>query len=101
MKSAKESITRIETQLKAAEAFVKVGMAPYVNVLQNQVELSKAKQQEIRVQNTIRNAEVQLNKYLNYSPDEPILYTGDLRDFSGVVSYTEEQAHQDRAIQPP
>ena len=31
----KESITRIETQLKAAEAFVKVGMAPYVNVLQN------------------------------------------------------------------
>ena len=92
LKSAKESITRIETQLKAAEAFVKVGMAPYVNVLQNQVELSKAKQQEIRVQNTIRNAEVQLNKYLNYSPDEPILYTGDLRDFSGVVSYTEEQA---------
>ena len=35
---------------------------------------------------------MQLNKYLNYSPDEPILYTGDLRDFSGVVSYTEEQA---------
>jgi outer membrane protein len=94
LKSAKESITRIETQLKAAEAFVKVGMAPYVNVLQNQVELSKAKQQEIRVQNTIRNAEVQLNKYLNYSPDEPILYTGDLRDFSGVVSYTDTVKHR-------
>ena len=35
---------------------------------------------------------MQLNKYLNYSPDEPIQYKGDLRDFSGVVSYTEEQA---------
>lgn len=58
LKSAKESITRIETQLKAAEAFVKVGMAPYVNVLQNQVELSKAKQQEIRVQTPSSNAEV-------------------------------------------
>ena len=30
LKSAKESITRIETQLKAAEAFVKVGVAPDV-----------------------------------------------------------------------
>ncbi len=92
LKSAQESIVRIEEQLKAAEAFVKVGMAPYLNVLQNQVELSKAKQQEIRVRNTIRNAEVQLNKYLNYSPDAAVAYKGDLRDFSGVVGYTEEQA---------
>lgn len=92
LKSARESITRIEEQLKAAEAFVKVGMAPYLNVLQNQVELSKAKQQEIRVQNTIRNGEVQLNKYLNYPPDAAVTYKGDLRDFSGVVGYTEEQA---------
>ena len=35
LKSAEEAVARIETQLKAAEAFVKVGMAPYVNVLQN------------------------------------------------------------------
>ena len=92
MKSVLESITRIETQLKAAEAFVKVGMAPYLNVLQNQVELSKAKQQEIRVANNIRNAEVQLNKYLAYPPEQRIEYKGDLRDFSGVVDYSEEDA---------
>lgn len=92
LKSAQESIKRIETQLKAAQAFVKVGMAPYLNVLQNEVDLSKAKQQEIRIENTIRNTEVQLNKYLGYPPNQPINYKGDLRDFSGVVNYTEEQA---------
>lgn len=92
LKSAQESIKRIETQLKAAQAFVKVGMAPYLNVLQNEVEMSKATQQEIRVENTIRNTEVQLNKYLGYPPNESIHYKGDLRDFSGIVNYTEEQA---------
>ncbi len=70
----------------------RAGMSPRVNILQNQVELSRARQQAIRVQNSIRNAEVQLNKYLNYSPDEPIRYRGNLRDFNGVVGYTEDQA---------
>ncbi len=92
LKSAEESVTRIMTQLKAARSFVDVGMAPYLNVLQNEVELAKARQQVIRVRNDIRNSEVQLNKYLGFSPDRPVNYRGNLRDFSGVVNYTEEQA---------
>lgn len=92
LKSAREAVARIETQLQAAEAFVKVGMAPYVNVLQNQTELSRARQQVIRVNNDIRNAEVQLNKYLGFSPNRPVNYVGSLKDFSGTVGYTEEEA---------
>lgn len=92
MKSIQESARRIETQLKAAEAFVKVGMAPYLNVLQNQVEMSKIKQQEIRVSNIIRNTEVMLNRYLGYLPETPIDYVGDLTDFSSAAVMSEEDA---------
>ena len=90
--TAEESVKRIRKQLEASEAFVRVDMAPYANVLQNRVELSRAQQEVIRCKNDIRNAEVQLNRYLGFSPHERITYAGRLQDFHGVVSYTEEQA---------
>ena len=92
MKTVRDSKKRISTQLEAAKAFVKVGMAPYLNVLQNEVELSTINQQEIRTANNIRNAEVTLNRYLGYSAETPVVYAGDLKDFSGVVDYSEEEA---------
>lgn len=92
MKTVQDSKKRIDTQLKAARAFVDVGMAPYLNVLQNEVELTKVNQQEIRVANSIRTSEVLLNKYLGYDTNVRIEYKGDLKDFSGVVGYTEEEA---------
>ena len=92
LRSAEESLVRIKKQLAASEAFVKQGMAPYLNVLQNQVELSKAQQNIIKVKNDIRNSEVQLNKYLNFSPDVPVNYVGRLNDFSPDTKYTEELA---------
>ena len=92
MKIVQDSKKRITTQLESARAFVKVGMAPYLNVLQNEVELSKVQQQEIRAANTIRNAEVMLNKYLGYDANTPVTYIGDLTSYSGVVPYSEEEA---------
>ena len=46
--TAEESVKRIRKQLEASEAFVRVDMAPYANVLQNRVELSRAQQEVIR-----------------------------------------------------
>lgn len=92
LKSATKAVGRIQTQLQAAEAFVKVGMAPYLNVLQNQTDLARAQQVVIRVNNDIRNAEVLLNKYLGLPPHEATRYVGDLRDFASTVGYTEEEA---------
>ena len=92
MKTVRDSKRRITTQLKAAQAFVKVGMAPYLNVLQNEVELSKVRQQEIRTANAIRNAEVMLNRYLGYTEQDSVTYTGNLKDFNGMVEYSEEEA---------
>lgn len=92
MKIVQDSKKRIATQLKAAKAFVEVGMAPYLNILQNEVEMTKAQQQEIRVLNIIRNHEVMLNKYMNFNPNEKTTFKGSLKDLSGIVGYTEEQA---------
>ncbi len=92
LKSAKESIARLEEQLKSAEAFVREGMAPYLNVLQNQTELASAQQRLIRVENDIRNAEVQLNRYLGLAPNEKVNYRGNLRDYAHGVKFSEEEA---------
>ena len=38
--TAEESVKRIRKQLEASEAFVRVDMAPYANVLQNRLEIN-------------------------------------------------------------
>ncbi|MBQ7618022.1 MAG: TolC family protein, partial [Desulfovibrio sp.] len=92
LKTAQDSVGRLKTQLKSAESYVAVGMAPYVNVLQNQTELAKAEQQVIRLKNDLRNTQVQLNKYLGFSPESMIQYVGDLKKYPGTVGYTEQNA---------
>lgn len=92
LKTANDSIKRIETQLASAEAFVEMDMAPYLNVLQNRTDLASARQQIIRIQNDIRNAEVQLNRFLGVPDTEKINYVGKLKDISTVVAITEEKA---------
>jgi len=92
MKTVRDSKKRIDTQLKAAKAFVDEGMAPQLNVLQNEVELSKVQQQEIRVTNTIRSSEAMLNRFLGYDPKMQVHYKGSLQEFNGAINYTEEEA---------
>lgn len=91
-KSADKAVERIKTQLHAAEQFVKVGMAPYANVLQNKTELLRAEQQVIRVKNDIRNAEVQLAKYLGLKDGQEVEYRGDLASYGTAVPYSELEA---------
>lgn len=92
MATVEDSIKRLEKQLQAAQAFVRVGMAPYLNVLQNEVELSQARQEKIRTSNFIRSYEVQLNQYLGFEPSESIQYIGMLEDFPRTVEYGEAEA---------
>lgn len=91
-KSADKAVERIKMQLHAAEQFVKVGMAPYANVLQNKTELLRAEQQVIRVKNDIRNAEVQLAKYLGLKDGQEVDYRGDLASYGTAVPYSELEA---------
>lgn len=93
LKTAQDSIKRLETQLASAEAFVEMDMAPYLNVLQNRTDLANARQNLIRVQNDIRNCEVQLNRYLARPDASNIKYVGSLKDFPvKTAGITEEEA---------
>lgn len=92
LRYATESVRRIKTQLEAAQSFSDVGMAPYVNVLQNKVELSQARERVITIQNTIRTAEIRLNRYLGHSPEEKISYIGVLEDYPRTETYSEAEA---------
>ncbi len=101
LKSAEGAVSRLETQLKASEAFVAEGMAPYANVLQNKTDLARARQQVIRSGNDIRNAEAQLNRYLGLPSSQRIRYVGDLKDFPAHVGYSEEDAVKTAMRQRP
>lgn len=92
LRSAKESVSRLEAQLKAASAFVREDMAPYVNVLQNETDLARARQQVIRVQNDIRNTEVQLNRFLGLGQNAAVRYVGRLADYGSEVGLGEAEA---------
>lgn len=81
LKTAEDSIKRLEGQLASAEAFVEMDMAPYLNVLQNRTDLANARQNLIRIKNDIRNTEVQLNRFLGRPDAANINYVGSLKDF--------------------
>lgn len=101
LKTARDSIKRLETQLASAEAFVEMDMAPYLNVLQNRTDLANAKQQLIRVQNDIRNAEVQLNRYLGRPDGDTVNYVGKLTDYPTKAGISEEEAIREALANRP
>lgn len=102
LKTAKDSIKRLETQLASAEAFVEMDMAPYLNVLQNRTDLAQARQNLIRVQNDIRNCEVQLNRYIARPDADNIRYVGTLKDFPvKSAGITEKEAIKEALAQRP
>lgn len=102
LKTAQDSIKRLETQLASAEAFVEMDMAPYLNVLQNRTDLANARQNLIRVQNDIRNCEVQLNRYLAKPDAANITYVGSLKDFPmKSAGMTEQEAIREALARKP
>lgn len=94
LRLAKDSIKRMETQLKSSEAYVSEDLAPYVNVLQNRVELARGNEELIRSENALETARMQLNRFLGYDPDKKITYKGDIEDFSPKFKYDRQQSVQ-------
>ena len=91
-KTVQDARKRVESQLASAIAFVKVEMAPRLNVLQNEVELARLVQQEITAENNIRGTQAQLGHFLGLPPDQPVTYVGNLRDYNSVLDINEEDA---------
>lgn len=87
--TAKETISGLEKQLMAANAFYEQRMAPQLQVLQSEVRLSSARQNLVQVQTQIDNARIKLNELLALDlNDSDAEYVGRLIDFDYQNSKT-------------
>ncbi|MFP4237464.1 MAG: TolC family protein [Desulfonatronovibrio sp.] len=90
-KSIENTIERLEVGLEAASAFYKVHMAPYVEVLQAEVELEEARQDLSRADNQVKVQKTRLNSLLGFSHDHQVEYTGDLSDIAGTRPHSPQE----------
>ena len=85
VKSLQETVIRLENDLQAADAYHRVNMAPYIQVLQAGVDLADAKQRLSRARSSLRTQTIKLNVLVGLPPDAPTLYEGELN--TGLVVF--------------
>lgn len=79
VKSAEDSVARLESQLKVITAFYEVGLRPKAEVLDAEVDLATARQSLLTARNNVSTQEAQLNTYLNIPLETEVNYVGELK----------------------
>lgn len=79
VKSAEDSVARLESQLKVISAFYEVGLRPKAEVLDAEVDLATAKQGLLTSRNNVSTQEAQLNTLLNIPIQTDVEYVGELK----------------------
>ncbi len=78
VKSAQDSVARLESQLKVTQAFYDVGLKPRLDVLEAEVDLAKAQQELLIAQNDVDTQIARLNTLLGIPLDHHTDYIGQL-----------------------
>ncbi len=78
VKSAQDSVERLQSQLKVTQAFFDVGLKPKLDVLQAEVDLATAEQNLLIAKNSHDTTRAKLNSLLNLPLEAPIDYAGEL-----------------------
>lgn len=78
VKSNKDSVLRLQSQLNMTKAFYDVGLRPQLDVLQAESDLASAEQSLLAAENSVDVQKAQLNALLNMSLNEEVDYAGDL-----------------------
>ncbi|MDX9786200.1 MAG: TolC family protein [Desulfobacterales bacterium] len=76
LRSAESAVTRLEEQRASAEAYCRVGMKPWLAVLQIKAELAAAEHAKIEAKNALRVAGVRLNSLLDLPAAAKVEYQG-------------------------
>ncbi|MFO8032762.1 MAG: TolC family protein [Desulfohalobiaceae bacterium] len=79
-RSLEDTIERLQVGRDAAQAFHEKQLAPFVEVLQAEVDLEDAKQELSRAKNEETIRETRLNRLLDYEAQRRIDYQGNLED---------------------
>lgn len=88
-RSMRDSLTRLREQLRIAQAYFEVGLSPRLDVLQAEVDVSKAESLLIEAENTQATALAKLNTLLGFDATAVNTYTGTLKEVG--FRYTLEQ----------
>ncbi len=91
LRSLTDAVERLEMGVTSIRAFEKDQMAPYVDVLKAEVDLSDAIQNLSQVQNRVRTQHIRLNTLLEIDPDEPVAYVGELANTTVTIPWTLEE----------
>jgi len=78
VKSAEDSVARLESQLQVNSAFYDVGLRPRSEVLDAEVDLASARQDLLTARNNVSTQEAQLNTLLNIPIETQVEYVGEL-----------------------
>ena len=79
VKSAEDSVARLESQLQVISAFYDVGLKPKAEVLDAEVDLASARQGLLTARNNVSTQEAQLNTLLNIPLQTEVEYVGELK----------------------
>ena len=87
VRSAQDSLERLQTQLQVTQAFYDVGLRPRLDVLQAEVDVSDAERQLIVAQNDLETEQARMNTLLSLPIDADVEYVGSLRQipFDGTL----------------
>ena len=67
VRSAEDSVARLDSQLKVTQAFYDVGLKPRLDVLQAEVDLASARDSLLQAKNSLETQQAQMNTLLNLS----------------------------------
>lgn len=89
---ARQTVTQIDAQREVAQNFYDVGMTPLNDLLQAQVELANAQQNEISARNNLETARSEFNTLLR----RPINAAVQLEDIETYTPYEYDLAHSQK-----
>lgn len=78
VQSNKDSVARLESQYKVAQAYYDVGLKPRLDVLQAESDLAQAEQDLLKAENQVLVQTAQLNSLLNLPLNQQTNYVGEL-----------------------
>lgn len=79
LRSAKDSLDRLNTQLKITNQFYEVGLKPRLDVLQAETDVASAEDSLLQAQNNLDTQQARLNTLLNLPLEDSVEYIGELR----------------------
>lgn len=98
VRSATDSLRRLQEQLDVTRSFYEVGLRPKLEVLQAEANVSDAEDSLLRAKNTVETQRVRLNTLLNIPESTKVDYNGalDFIPFAASLDTCLEKAYRQR-----